>query len=913
MECARLDRSLADAKRGLSSAVMIRGEPGVGKTALFEYALERAGGMVVTATRAIESESEIAFAGLSDLLRPFLTLIPFLPGPQSDALSGALQLGPPRPGDPFAIYAATLGMFALAAEKKPVLVGVDDAHWLDTPSQQALLFVARRLRSEGVAMVLTMRPWQESPLNNGDVSELPVTGLDGPSSTQLLARHTRHEISPTVAESLFLATRGNPLALIECSTSLSSDQLRGAEGLHDPLPIGAHLEDAFSRLVNHLSPESRRAVLILAASERAEGGFISRALAAAGIPSGALTEAEAAGVVLIQGSHVRFRHPLVRSAVYHGATPEEHRLAHRLLAEACTDPWDLERRAWHLAAATLLPDEQVGSVLEEAALSARHRSAHGAAAATFEKAAGLSPLSDRRATRLLEAAREWQLAGSPERAVKALDEATNLTEDPLVHADIQHVRGQVHTWSGPVMLARDLLTAEAARVEAIDPQRAALLAVEAVGPTMMTGDLGSTLASARRAYGLATRIGGPTKHIASLMLVEALTASSDHQGAKTLLKHEERFLNDGSPLSVGPLSVALGEALMWLEQYERAANLVTRVITRAREGPSPTLLPLGLAILSQIELRTDKWTAAYANASEGVVLAHDTGQENQAGYNVVCLGRVEAALGREQDCRIHIAQSAQIEKQFGAAVLRLHYGAALGFLELSMGRLEAAVHALEPVAHFVENGGPSEPGISQWPPDLIEAYIRLGRLSDAQHLLEPFEKQAEATETVWAKATSARCRGLIDEASCEEHFSRALDLHAQHPSTFERARTELCFGERLRRKGKKRLAQRALASASEVFERLGALPWADKARDELRALGAATRRRTTPAARTLTAQEVRVAQIVGQGATNKEAAAQLFLSPKTIEVHLGHIYAKLGVRSRTELAALILGSGAISA
>lgn len=364
-------------------------------------------------------------------------------------------------------------------------------------------------------------------------------------------------------------------------------------------------------------------------------------------------------------------------------------------------------------------------------------------------------------------------------------------------------------------------------------------------------------------------------------------------------------------MGVGPLSVALGEPLMWLEQYERAEKLVTRVISRAREAASPTMLPLGLAILSQVELRTDKWTAAYASASEGVVLARDTGQRNQAGYNLACLGRVEAALGWEQDCREHLSQSAWIKARFGAAVLRLHCGAALGFLELSLGRLEAAVHVLEPVAHFVESGGPSEPGMGQWQPDLIEAYVRMGRPSEAERLLETFESQAGATETVWAKATSARCRGLLDEAFYEEHFSRALDLHDQHPSEFERARTQLCFGERLRRKGKKRLAQQSLSSANLVFEGLGALPWADRARNELRALGAATRRRTIPATRTLTAQEVRVAQIVAQGATNKEAAARLFLSPKTIEVHLGHIYAKLGVRSRTELAALLLGSSSI--
>jgi DNA-binding CsgD family transcriptional regulator len=912
-ECVRIDDMLQQARQGSSSALVMRGEPGIGKSALLNYAMARAGELKVLSATGVESESKVAFAGLVDLLSPLLSHIERLPKSQAAALSGALAIGPPFPCDALTTSAATLALLGVAAEEQPVLAAIDDAHWLDSTSLGALLFSARRLHSEGVVMLFAVRSeGRESPRFAG-IPEIDLQGLDWRAAQELLTERLGTSVTPEVASRLANATGGNPLALVECTPLLTQAQLSGTEPLDDPLPTGARLESAFLRRASRLPHTTREALLILAASESTDVRLIGKALKAAQIPYSCLSPAESSGIISVEGSRVQFGHPLLRSAVYHGVNPAERRRAHAALAEAFAREGLTDRGAWQLAAATVFPDEKVASTLEDAALSARGRGGHEAAASAYERSSALSESSAEAVRRQLEAARDWHLHGRSRRALELLDQASSATTDPLTLADINHMRGRVQIWTGAVPEARTLLLAEAARLETLDAERAAMLTVEAVGACFMTGDMRFALQTARLAHKRAGRVGQMAEHSASLMLAIALVASGHNDEAMPLIDRAEAFLEEADPLALGPAPFfGIAECFTWMEEIERARHLLDRGIGIAREKGAAGSLPFGLAVLSEVDERTGHWPAAYSNATQGLRLAQDADQQNQSGHNLVCLAHIEAAMGLEEDCRRHLTEASEQERRFGSSTLRLYVGSALGFLELGLGHPDKTVQALEPVREWARCNGLAEPSITPWQPDLIEAYVHVGRRSDAQVLLETFERHADRTGRPWTRAVSSRCRALLAPDSAYEHeFKEALVRHQHVPSSFERARTELCFGERLRSSGKKQAARRMLVRALHTFQNLGASGWAERASREIRATGHVPSRRTTRRSHDLTPQELQVALTVAQGMTNKEAAVALFVSPKTIESHLGHIYAKLGVRSRTELVNVMLQDGAL--
>jgi DNA-binding CsgD family transcriptional regulator len=897
-ERARLAGLLAAARGGASAALVIRGEPGIGKSALLDDAVGSAAGMTVLRARGVESESELSFAGLADLLAPVVSELGSLPPPQRAALAGVLALGPPVPGDRFTLYAATLSLLAAVAERSPVLVAVDDAPWLDAPSREALVFVARRLGEEGVVLLLAARSGEPVGSEAAGVAELVLGGLDAGAAATLLEQGGA--IAPEVASRLFDATGGNPLGLLELSGLLNDAQRRGAEPIEEPVPVGAGIERAFSHRLDALPEPSRRALAVAAASE---SGALDE-LAAAGLDLAALEPAEAAGLVAVADGRLTFRHSLLRSVAYRAVPAPEQRAAHRALAAAVEG----ERRAWHLAAAAVAPDEEVAAALAEAAGTARARGGPAAAMRAAERAARLTPEPQPRAGRLLEAAGDCARGGRPDRAQELLGEALDLAADPGLRADVQHLRALIEARSGAALAAADLLGAEAALVEPVDPVRAAVMTMAAVQPLFEAGETATGLALARRGQALCERAGLPPMP-AGLPLAMALLLCNERPTARPMLDGAVAWLDGADdPWALGPVLVfGIGQAFMWMEEHALARRLLESGIAQCRAWSAPGLLPYGLLCLCELEFRDGRWAHAYAAGAEAARLADETGQINDIAYSLAVLARVEAGLGRERDCRAHLAGAVEIIDRLGAEIVRGYVGATAGLLELGLGRSVEAVAVLEETAGFLGARPAGDPAVLQWPPDLVEAYVRLGRRDDAARVLDPFEAAARHSGSPWATAAAARCRGLLaPDDAFDEPFAAALEDDGM---PFETARTRLALGERLRRAGRRVEARTALRAALVTFSRLAAQPWAERARTELRATGERVRRGSPTATEQLTPQELQVALQVAGGSTNREVAAALFLSPKTIEFHLRNIYRKLGIRSRTELVRVMLSDG----
>jgi DNA-binding CsgD family transcriptional regulator len=903
-ERQRLDALLAAARDGLSEALVLCGEAGIGKSALLEDTVARAEGFRVLRARGFESESELAFAGLADLLRPVVELLDSIPQPQAAALAGALSLGPPAPGDRFAVCAATLSLLAAASDEgAPVLLVLDDAQWLDASTTQAVLFANRRLDAEGVAVLVAMRDDGGNPLlESAGLPRIELDGLDSASALAVVADGAGgRPVDPAVGVRLAAETRGNPLALKEIPSLLSDAQLGGAEPLPE-LPAAPSVERAFAARVEALPEETQEALVVAAASE---SGELDELLAALGAYGGlaALGAAERAGIVSTTDQRLEFRHPLLRAAVYRGASAAQQRAAHEALARS-GQSGAAGGRAWHLAAAAHERNEEAATALEEAALETRQRGGVAEASIAFERAAELSADDEARARRLREAASDARLAGRVDHALELLDQALDSTTDPEARARIQHLRGVIEMWDGSAAAAHDLLVREAGLIEPVDRGRAASMLTAAAWSGYMSGYLERGLATARRAHELAAGQGDAAETTAEAVLGIGLLLVGESKDALPLLTAYHRQLLEGWGAGALPYHVVrpAGQVLMWFERYDEARETLARTIAAARERSALGGLPYALATLAEIDYRTGDWAAAYAGASEAVRIAEDTGQESLLAYGLVCLAQVEAARGREDDCRAHTARASELAAVRAGAALA-YADAALGLLELGLGRTDAAVGHLTALSERLGERRLREPGVIQWVPDLVEAQIRAGHAEDAERTLAEFEAIAREADRTWALAASARCRGLLaGDEEFEAVFADAVELHERTPTPFELARTQLCLGERLRRARRRADAREPLREALATFERLGATPWAERARRELEATGESVRARDPSAADALTPTELQVALLVGRGATNKEAGAALFLSPKTIETHLGRVYRKVGVRSRTELA-----------
>jgi ATP/maltotriose-dependent transcriptional regulator MalT len=593
----------------------------------------------------------------------------------------------------------------------------------------------------------------------------------------------------------------------------------------------------------------------------------------------------------------------VRSAVYQAASGPERRAAHRALAHALSAEDFPDRHAWHLASGTLGPDEHTAAALESSAARACDRGGYVAAAGAFERAARLSPDGEQRARRLLEAATGLEVGGRAGSTGPLLNEALRSAHDPVLRAGIHYVRGRVLVFTGNMNAAQRLLAEEARAIQHQDPELATSMLCTAAMSCFMSGNINLAVEMTREAHALGRRAAGVAEMMSSLVLGEALLLRGDRDDAQALLEQASPILQSQRLdwLLAGIMTTA--QSWIWTEQYAKARELLENSIAQARTQCAMAALPFVQSCLSELDFRTGRWNAAYAGATEAIELAEQTGQDSILGFSLVCLARVEAAWGLEEDCRAHVDRALALVKRLNTNSLRVYAGSVLGLLELGLGQPEAAVAELEKARGVATAEGLGEPAAVQWCPDLIEAYIRAGEPDQARELLGAFEGQALRTRGHWAAATASRCRGMLaDDSHFEAEFHHAVTLHQLLPTPFELARTQLCIGERRRRVGRRTAARDALRCAADTFDALYARPWAQRARHEHNATGETPRRRNSTQDERLTAQELRVALVVANGATTRETASQLFLSPKTIEFHLGNIYRKLDVRSRTELA-----------
>jgi DNA-binding CsgD family transcriptional regulator len=769
------------------------------------------------------------------------------------------------------------------------------------------VFAARRLRREGVALLVATRPGSVFDAKGAGLPRLALTGLEPSAARALL--DAAHGVLPTaVAQLLVERTEGNPLALVEMPLVLSEAQLAGGQPIEEPLPLGPMLVRALLHRLAGLPDVALRVLLVAAASGAERVQPVVDALGALGLDRGVLDAAEQAGVLSIMGDRFEFRHPLLRSAIYHGATGPARRATHGALARVSTG----ESRAWHLAHATVGEDEAVAAMLERVGLEARRRGAPAAAAAALERAARLSTPGEGRVRRLTDAARDAHIAGRSAAALRLLDEALAGSHDAAERANIQHVRGRILVMQGQMNTAYRLLIEEAELIRDIDPERTATMLAEACMDRFLSADIRQALAAARDACGVAQHAGPAVQAFAGVMLAAALVLHGERSEAGALLDRFLPLLRRADPLTeAGQLVSAAAQCYFWLDRYDVASELLDGLTASARRASAPAALLLPLCCRAEIDLRVGRWNVAAAQFQEAASLGDEMAQSVFAAYAPECLARLAAATGDERRCHEHAVHAIGLIDQHHNELGRLYVHSALGLLELGLGRVQSAIRYLQLARDLAERHGLAEPNVVHWQADLIEAYLRAGKLDAARGSLAVLERQAERTGGRWALGTAARCRGLLaDDTDADACFAAALKHLQAVAAPFEVARTHLCHGERLRRAGRPTQARQALRLAIDGFDRLGATPWATRAQAELRATGETRRRRSEYADRSqLTAHELQVARIVANGASNREAAAALFLSPKTIEFHLAHIYRKLGVRTRTELAKIAATRG----
>ena len=896
-ERATIGRLLDAARAGRGGTLVLHGLPGVGKSMLLADAVEHAAGMTVLRTRGVESESPLAFAALQRLLRPVTGFADRLAEPQAQALRAALGEVSGGAPDRFLVSLAVLNLLAEAAERAPVLAVVDDAQWLDQASSAALLFVARRLEVERVALLFAARDGDVHRFAGGDLPDAAVGGMDGAAAGELLAARAGVAVPADVRDVLVAGTGGNPLALVELAAALTTAQLSGAAPLPARLPLTEGVERAFLDRARRLSPAGQAVLLVAAADDSGRLGTITAAAAELGAGDEALDEAEAAGLLRVATGTVELRHPLVRSAVYGAATRTERRRAHRALAGALPARDEADRRAWHLAAAVDGPDESVVAELDAAAERAHHRGGHEAASAAWERAAELSELPGRRATRLFRAASCAWLAAQPPRARALADAALAAADEPGLRADVVGLRANVEFHAGSLDVGHRMLLQGAAEAAPHDPARAAEMAM--VAASLAAFGAGSVTGPDPTAFVPAAPPSAPVRDRCLADLVRGLDAVA-HRDWPRAVPHLRAAVTLADQLpdtaSEDLLLLNLGVATLHLGDDEGALRLQDRLLTSARTAGAVVWVLHALTRRCLPEIATGRWSAAAAAAAESLDLAERTGQRAQLGLPAALLA-VVAALRDQDDADDRIAAAERL-------AAGEHLGLVAALVQDLLRWARARRLAADPVAALHELRQVGTQLVQQLAAvDRIEAAVRAGDPGTARDWVDELGSYADATGAPWAEAVAAHGRALLaDGPGAGEHFDRALAAHAHSSRLPDRARTELAHGEHLRRSRRRVDARVHLRAALQTFDELGARAWAERARQELRASGETVRRRDDVAT-ALTPQELQVAALVREGLPNRDVAARLFVSPRTVDFHLRNVFTKLGVSSRTELAA----------
>jgi DNA-binding CsgD family transcriptional regulator len=895
-ECETLTSLVAAVKAGRSRSLVLRGEAGIGKTALLEFLLDHAAGCRVGRATGVESEMELAYAGLHQLCGPYLERLDGLPSPQRDALGTAFGLRPGPAPDRFLVGLAVLTLLSQVAEELPLLCVVDDAQWLDRASMQTLEFVARRLRVESVAMVFAARESDEEPVLTG-LPELLVHGLSSRDAGGLLNTSVPGALDAGVRDRILAESHGNPLALLELPRGLSATELAfGAVGTAGATPLVHRLEQGFLRQLTPLPRQSRRLLLAAAAEPVGDVPLLWRAVQRLGIRPEAASAAEAAGLIELR-DRARFRHPLVRSAVYRSATPAERREVHRALADVTDPDVDPDRRAWHRARAAADPDEAVAAELERSADSALAHGGVAAAAAFLEQAAALTPDPTRRVRRALDGARLKVHAGEFDDAIALLAAAQAMPLDDTARARIDLVRAEISFATDSGNEALPLLLAAGRRLEPVDARLARDTYLDALSAALFAGRLAS---------------GPGTRHVAEV--VRRQPPPSTPRKVDALLEALAVLFTDGyapaAPMSHRAVEafaggeLSLDEALRfsWLAAATAASLwddgcwdvLTRRHLETVRRTGALSALPLALHTRVVVQLFTGDLGTAAALVEETRSVTDATGS-TLAPYGEVGL---VALRGHEEQAEplIQACLEDVVARGEGVGVNMAQWARAV--LCNGLGRYGDAV-----VAAQEASTDPCELGPPKWAlAELVEAGVRSARPRTAQAALEQLSEMTRASGTDWALGVEASRRALLrDDAAAEALHREAIERLGRTRVRVELARAQLLYGEWLRREGRRADARAQLRTAHETLTAMGADAFADRARRELLATGETVRKRTVETSKELTSQEAHIARLVADGLTNPEIGAALYISPRTVEWHLRKIFAKLGVSSRRQL------------
>ncbi|MGV0735143.1 AAA family ATPase [Mycobacterium syngnathidarum] len=900
VERAILDQLVAALRAGQSRSLVIHGEVGIGKTALLDYLAARATDMRIVRTAGVESEMELAYAGLHQICAPFLDRLDHLPVPQREAMQVAFGISPGPTPDQFVFGLGLLGLLSHAAEEKPLLCVVDDQQWLDCASAKALAFVARRLGEESVGMVFATR---ERRIEVVGLPDLPVAELPEDEARQLLDSALRGPIDARVRDQIVAETHGNPLALLELPRGASAVALAGGFVLPPADSLTGALEESFRRRYAALSSGARRLLLIAAADPTGDAALVWRSAARMGIGPDTAVEAADAGLADI-GTHVRFRHPLVRSATYWSATAADRQSVHRTIGEETDPEHDPDRRIWHFAEAAAGPDADLADDLERSASQALRRGGLAAAAAFLERSALLTLDPARRGERALAAAEVKVQAGRFDTAIALVTTAESGPLDERQRARIDLLRAQLAFAASRGGEASLLLLRAAKRFEPVDSDRARETYLDGISAAAFAGRLASP--------------GGGVLDL-SRAAAAAPAPPQSPRAIDHLLDGLATNFVEGYPPAVPSLRAALArfpgtmtatdelrwmwlvnEAALHLWDDERWNALSARYLQLARDVGALTELPLALSTRAIMLVFTGELSAAAALIEEQAAATEATGI-NLGPYAAAYLAAMRGQRAESTALTERIlTEVPQRGEGIGIAIAEwtralLHNGT--GNYPEAMAAAQRALDQQEyPDLHY--------PGIANWAAhELIEAAARSEMTDTATEAAEWITEMANASRTDWALGVGARSRALLAQGDEAEHLYREAiaRLGASHVRT-DLARAHLLYGEWLRRERRRVDAREQLRTAHQMLESMGMSAFADRARHELLATGETARKRSAPTVTAeLTAQEAQIARLARDGLSNPEIGTRLFISTKTVQYHLRKVFTKLGITSRGQL------------
>ncbi|GAA1269161.1 LuxR family transcriptional regulator [Pseudonocardia aurantiaca] len=896
---------MAGAKAGQSQVLVLRGEAGVGKSALVEYLVESAAGCQIARAAGVESEMELSFAGLHQLCAPMMGYLGRLPGPQHDALSIAFGLSTGSAPDRFLVGLAVLSLLAEVAEGQPLICVVDDAQWLDRASAQTLAFVARRLLAEQVALVFAVRG---PGLGHGDdqlvgLPELVVRGLRDGDARALLDSAVLGRLDERVKDRIVAETRGNPLALLELPRGLTAAELAGGFGRPDARPLESQIEQSFLRRIGSLPIATQQLLLAAAAEPLGDVLLLRRVAERLAIGPEATTAAEAAGLIEI-GARVRFHHPLVRSAAYRAASPGDRQDVHRALAEATDPESDPDRRAWHRAHAAMKPDETVAGELERSADRAQARGGIAAAAAFLRRATELTPDLARRGARALAAAHANLEAGAPDAALELVVAADMGPLDELQRAQLARLRAQVVFARRRNSDAVPLLLRAADRLERLDAAQARDAYLEALGAAVFAGRLNGRGGLREVADAARAALPGPQPPRPMDVLLDGLAtrfAEGYVAGAAPLQRALQAFRRDAGRNAddimrwlwlTWPVAGDMWDDETWHE-------LTTHAVRTARVAGALNFLPLALTYRAVVHMHAGEFAAASALSEESDAITEATGTAPlRYGWPLLAAWRGENV---EAPALIRAYVREATARGEGRAIGLGDYLTAV--LYNGLGRYHDALASAE---RACEHDGLGAYGFAL--AELVEASARGDAPEVAATALRRLEERTTASGTDWALGILARSRALLSDGRAADLLYReSIDRLERTRVAVHLARVHLVYGEWLRRENRRRDAREHLRTAYEMLDGFGAEAFAERARRELLATGESVRQRAVEAREVLTAQETQIARLARDGMTNSQIGAELFISPRTVEWHLGKVFTKLDVSSRSKLREALAG------